>query len=78
MDKRGDDHTIRSLGDEMTGYHEKACEILTELVNHGFGDIHCRIDTLKSGDTRIKIEAGKEFIFFVKRDYAYKGRDDLI
>jgi hypothetical protein len=62
----------------LTGYHLKAQELATELVNHGFGELTIKVETLKDGSkSKVMISCGKSFVYFVKRE-TYKVRDDII
>jgi len=61
----------------LTGYHEKAIELATDLVNHGFGELKIKVETLKDGHkTKVVVECGKTFVFFVKKETFV--RNDII
>jgi len=55
----------------MTGCHEKTCEILTDLINHGYGHLECKIESLSNGSVRVLVLSGKQYVFFIKKKFDF-------
>lgn len=54
---------------QLTGYHEKAVELSTELVKHGFGSMSITVETLKDKNkTKVVVDCGKTYVFFIRRN----------
>lgn len=63
----------------LTGYHLKSNELMSDLVTHGFGELRVVVETLKGNDkTKVVIECGKKYVFFVKKKIPMSERNDLI
>lgn len=61
----------------LTGYHEKLCEISSEIVSHGWGEFRGVAETLKDNVVKIEICCGKKYVFFIKKSYSF-DRDNII
>ena len=57
---------------QLTGYHDLACQLSTELVNHGWGELTLRVTSLKDNTVKIEILCGKSHVCFVKKDMEFK------
>jgi hypothetical protein len=62
----------------LTGYHQKALELSSELVAHGYGELTVRVTSLKDDKVKIEVLCGKSFVYFVKKNIPFRQRDDLI
>lgn len=51
----------------LTGYHELACQLSTELVNHGWGKMTIEVVSLKDNSVKVELSCGKSFVFFIKK-----------
>lgn len=50
-----------------TGYHELACHLQSELVNHGWGELTFRVSSLKDNTVKVEVLCGKSYVFFIKK-----------
>jgi len=57
----------------LTGYHEKAVELATDLVAHGYGELTIRVSSLKDEKVKVEVLCGKSFVFFVKKKIPFQG-----
>ncbi len=62
----------------LTGYHLKATELASDLVDHGYGEMTIRVSSLKDEKVKIEIVCGKSYVFFIKKSIVYQERNDLI
>lgn len=54
---------------QPTGYHHQIIELVSGLVNHGFGEMTIRVVTPKGNtESRVEISCGKSYMFIIKRE----------
>lgn len=59
--------------------HEaKLLDILTEVVEHGFGEVTIHITETKNFKTKILIVAGRSYAFFVSKDVPRLNDKDIL
>ena len=52
----------------MTGYHEKIVELSSQLVDHGWGELYIKVESLKDNGVKVQIRSGKHYVFFIKKN----------
>lgn len=52
---------------EATGFQLKSLELQKELVNHGYGDLVFRVESLKDERVKVTILCGKHYVFFIEK-----------
>ena len=58
--------------EESTGYHLLASKLMRDIVNHGWGEMTFRVNSLKDRNVRIEIVCGLSHHFFVKKEIFYE------
>lgn len=61
----------------LTGYHDKIAEFMTELVHHGWGELNFKVIALKDNKVKITISCGKSFVYIVQNDFKFNSEDVL-
>jgi hypothetical protein len=51
----------------LTGYHEMAVKLSSDLVNHGWGEMVFRVSSLKDNTVKVEVLCGKSYVFFIKK-----------
>jgi hypothetical protein len=59
----------------LTGYHELAANLQSDLVNHGWGELVFRVTSLKDGKAKIEILCGKSYVFIVKKEIRFEDKE---
>jgi hypothetical protein len=51
-----------------TGDLQKYIELRNELINHGWGEFHMFVSSLKDDTIKVEIKCGRTYIFFLKKN----------
>lgn len=51
----------------LTGYHDLACQLQSDLVNHGWGELTFRVSSLKDNTVKVEILCGKSYVYFIEK-----------
>ncbi len=51
----------------LTGYHKRACELTSDLVRHGFGEMSIRVRSNKDNTVIVEFRCGKIYLEEVKK-----------
>lgn len=51
-----------------TGDIEKFIELRNELINHGWGEFHFIVSSLKDETIKIEMRCGRTYVFFLKKN----------
>ena len=59
-----------------TDYHELTNRLMTDLVEHGWGEMIFRT-TKVSGEEKVKIEilCGRSYVMFIKKSISLEGKE---
>jgi len=55
----------------LTGYHDKLCELSSEIVNHGWGKFEMTVSSTKDNSVKVEISCGKSYVFFIKKEILF-------
>ena len=53
--------------ENLTGYHDKLCDLSTRLVEHGWGSCTIEVESLKDNTVKMVIKCGKHYVYFIKK-----------
>lgn len=62
---------------QLTGYHELASQLQSDLVNHGWGELTFRVSSLKDNTVKVEILSGKSYVFFIEKKIQFNTNNIL-
>lgn len=60
-----------------TGYHLVSEEIQKQLIDHGWGEMTFKVESLKDDSVKITICSGKSWVFFIKKQIKFDNDNIL-
>jgi len=61
----------------LTSYQDVACQLMSDLIDHGWGEMVFRVDSLKDNKVAVKIVCGKQYMFFVRKEIKINSENYL-
>lgn len=52
----------------LTGPHDRINSLVDDLVNHGWGELTIKVQSLKDATIRVDIFCGRQYVSFIKKD----------
>lgn len=62
---------------ELTGYHARMADLMTDLIQHGWGEINFKVQSQRDDTVKIIVSCGKSYTFVIKK-YINFNKDDLL
>ena len=62
----------------LKAHEKKVNEILNDIIKHGFGKISIVVHEVRDYKTKVVIEAGKSWVFFLEKELPDFKKDDML
>jgi len=60
-----------------TIYQPLVLSVMQDIVNHGWGELVFKVESLKDNKVKVVVLAGKSYVYIIKKTIDFSG-DDII